>query len=94
VDVQLLAIALAAVYYGRDHDQLALGDEVADAALVLLGLMARVGDDVELERGRDGDEEEEVQPVQSPGGQEVTPRHSSSDQTNWQSGWRVREIDI
>jgi len=63
VYVQLLAIAFVAVYYGRDHDQLVLGDEVADAPLVLFRFVARMGDNVELQGGREGNEEEEVQPA-------------------------------
>lgn len=61
--VQLLAIAFVAVYYGRDHDKLVLGNEVADASLMLFRFVAWMGDDVELEGGREGNKEEEVEPA-------------------------------
>ena len=57
--VHRLAVATVAVKNGRDDDELLFGNKVADASLVLGGLVAVYGVEVELEGCGEGREEHE-----------------------------------
>jgi hypothetical protein len=57
--VQCLAIASRAINDDRDNDELVLGHKVPYASLVLWRFVARMRLDVELERVRQWEEEEQ-----------------------------------
>lgn len=60
MNVEHHAIAFGTAHNGSDDDQRVLGDKVPDAAFLLLGLLARVRLNVELEGVGGADEKQQA----------------------------------